>query len=75
MAIKAFCEKLMAITDGPSLMDHHRHVCRIISLERVPSMATIVLKNYNLLVYFDIFSTIYFHFSLYYWSMIPFELI
>ena len=28
MAIKAFCEKLMAITDGPSLMDHHRHVCR-----------------------------------------------
>ena len=27
MAIKAFCEKLMAITDGPSLMDHHRHVC------------------------------------------------
>ena len=26
MAIKAFCEKLMAITDGPSLMDHHRHV-------------------------------------------------
>ena len=27
MAIKAFGEKLMAITDGPSLMDHHRHVC------------------------------------------------
>jgi len=26
MAIKAFCEKLMAITHGPSLMDHHRHV-------------------------------------------------
>ena len=26
MAIKAFCEKLMAITDGPSMMDHHRHV-------------------------------------------------
>ena len=26
MAIKAFCEKLMAINDGPSLMDHHRHV-------------------------------------------------
>ena len=24
MAIKASCEKLMAITDGP--MDHHRHV-------------------------------------------------
>ena len=26
MAIKAFYEKLMAISDGPSLMDHHRHV-------------------------------------------------
>ena len=26
MAIKAIYEKLMAITDGPSLMDHHRHV-------------------------------------------------
>ena len=26
MPIKAFCGKLMAITDGPSLMDHHRHV-------------------------------------------------
>ena len=26
MAIKAFCEKLMAITDGTSVMDHHSHV-------------------------------------------------
>ena len=34
MAIKAFCEKLMAITDGPSLMDHHRHVWPLLVSER-----------------------------------------
>ena len=33
MALKAFCEKMMALTDGPSMMDHHRHVCLASYLE------------------------------------------
>ena len=44
MAIKGFCGKLMAITDGPSLMDHHRHVWLVL-------IATKSIHHYHLELY------------------------
>ena len=51
MAIKAFCEKLMAINDGPSLMDHHRHVCNLAYAN--PNYTELIIEGLFLISMFE----------------------